>query len=138
MYITSHHTTRPILQAPYRNMIFALCSCFLSFSLSFLVWCGVMRWVAAFFISPPRSIWSCPLQEHLVGDGREDTKHEMARHFELCDSDGDGYLTFSQFLHWVELCDLNPEDHLQVGALPCRAVLCHAMLKIETRAWEKE
>lgn len=65
-------------------------------------------------------------QEHLVGEGAEDTKHEMARHFELCDSDGDGYLTFSQFLRWVELCDLNPEDHLQVGAVPC-----HALVKTE-------
>eukprot|EP00752_Nemacystus_decipiens_P012110 g10735.t1 len=54
------------------------------------------------------------VQEHLVGEGGEDIKHEMARHFDLCDSDGDGYLTFSQFLRWVELCDLNPEDHLQV------------------------
>lgn len=70
---------------------------------------------------------SSVLQEHLVGEGGEDTKHEMARHFELCDSDGDGYLTFSQFLRWVELCDLNPEDHLQVAVVPCRAVLCRAV-----------
>eukprot|EP00903_Cladosiphon_okamuranus_P008378 g8056.t1 len=55
------------------------------------------------------------VQEHLDGEGGENAKHEMARHFELCDSDGDGYLTFSQFLRWVELCDLNPEDHLQVS-----------------------
>ncbi|CAN0158146.1 unnamed protein product [Pylaiella littoralis] len=54
------------------------------------------------------------VQEHLAGDGGENIRHEMARHFELCDSDGDGYLSFSQFLRWVELCDLNPEDHLQV------------------------
>ncbi|CAM9536619.1 unnamed protein product [Scytosiphon promiscuus] len=53
------------------------------------------------------------VQEHLAGAG-DDTKHEMARHFDLCDSDGDGFITFSQFLRWVELCDLNPEDHLQV------------------------
>lgn len=72
------------------------------------------------------------LQEHLVGAGKEDTKLEMARHFELCDSDADGYLTFSQFLRWVELCDLNPEDHLQVGGI----VPCHAVLEIE-RACEK-
>ncbi|CAM9810048.1 unnamed protein product, partial [Ectocarpus sp. 8 AP-2014] len=55
------------------------------------------------------------VQDHLVGDGGEDTKHEMARHFDLCDSDGDGYITFSQFLRWVELCDLDPDDHLQAG-----------------------
>ncbi|CAB1120233.1 unnamed protein product [Ectocarpus sp. CCAP 1310/34] len=55
------------------------------------------------------------VQDHLAGEGGEDTKHEMARHFDLCDSDGDGYITFSQFLRWVELCDLDPDDHLQAG-----------------------
>ena len=62
------------------------------------------------------------LQEYIAGEGGEETKHEMARHFELCDSDGDGYISFSQFLRWVELCDLNPEDHLQVR-VPCRVVV---------------
>lgn len=38
----------------------------------------------------------------------------MAQHFELCDSDGDGFITFSQFLRWVELCGLNPDDHIEV------------------------
>lgn len=67
-------------------------------------------------------------------------KLEMARHFELCDSDKDGYISFSQFLRWVELCDLDPEDHLEVGrvpflrrrthdavpyrGVPCRSTLC--------------
>lgn len=44
----------------------------------------------------------------------EEATAEMAQHFRLCDADSDGFLTFSQFLRWVELCDLNPEDHVQV------------------------
>ncbi|CAM9115622.1 unnamed protein product [Laminaria digitata] len=54
------------------------------------------------------------VQEFLGGEGGDDAKHEMAQHFELCDGDGDGFITFSQFLRWVELCGLNPDDHLQV------------------------
>ncbi len=76
----------------------------------------------------PKLVLCCRfLQEYIAGEGGEETKHELARHFELCDSDGDGYLSFSQFLRWVELCDLNPEDHLQVRihptVMPCR-LLC--------------
>ena len=54
------------------------------------------------------------VQEYLGGEGGDDARHEMAQHFELCDSDGDGFITFSQFLRWVELCGLDPDDHLQV------------------------
>jgi hypothetical protein len=32
----------------------------------------------------------------------------------VCDSDSDGELTFSEFLRFVDLCDLNPDDHISV------------------------
>lgn len=52
----------------------------------------------------------------------------MAQHFELCDTDGDGFISFSQFLRWVELCDVNPEDHVQVhssAGSPDINILCN-------------
>lgn len=58
-----------------------------------------------------------PDQEHTSKQVADKAEAEMAQHFRLCDADGDGYITFSQFLRWVELCDLNPEDHLQVHTL---------------------
>ncbi|CAM9195659.1 unnamed protein product [Chrysoparadoxa australica] len=37
------------------------------------------------------------------GDGAE---QQLASRFDSCDLDKDGSITFSEFLHWVELCDL--------------------------------
>jgi hypothetical protein len=40
--------------------------------------------------------------------------HTSQAYFDVCDSDSDGELTFSEFLRFVDLCDLNPDDHISV------------------------
>ncbi|KAG5175507.1 hypothetical protein JKP88DRAFT_351430 [Tribonema minus] len=34
-------------------------------------------------------------------------------YFDVCDADADGAITFSEFLRFVELCDINPEAHIE-------------------------
>lgn len=44
----------------------------------------------------------------------QDSEREIFTYFDVCDHDGDGEITFSEFLRFVDLCDLNPEDHIGV------------------------
>lgn len=45
----------------------------------------------------------------------------LQAYFDVCDHDHDGEITFSEFLHFVELCDLNPEHHMAVSDADVRA-----------------
>ena len=38
----------------------------------------------------------------------------LQAYFDVCDHDGHGGLTFSEFLRFVDLCDLNPDHHISV------------------------
>lgn len=69
----------------------------------------------------------------MSGADGDSVRLDMAHHFELCDKDGDGFITFSQFLRWVELCDLNPEDHLQVRNAGCAPILRMVDERIRSR-----
>ncbi|CAM9409106.1 unnamed protein product, partial [Choristocarpus tenellus] len=54
------------------------------------------------------------VQVWYISAGGKKAEHDACLYFNACDQDGDGFLNFSQFLRWVELCDLEPEFHIKV------------------------
>jgi hypothetical protein len=51
---------------------------------------------------------------HTLISTHHTSQHTLQAYFDVCDSDSDGELTFSEFLRFVDLCDLNPDDHISV------------------------
>ncbi len=53
-----------------------------------------------------RAAWS-PINDFIM-----DQEQEAYTYFDVCDHNGDGEITFSEFLRFVELCGISPEDHI--------------------------
>ncbi len=65
-------------------------------------------WQCTASLESLRAAWS-PIADFVA-----DQEQEAYTYFDVCDHDGDGEINFSEFLRFVELCGINPEDHIGV------------------------
>ncbi len=65
-------------------------------------------WQCTASLEALRAAWS-PIADFVA-----DQEQEAYTFFDVCDHDGDGEITFSEFLRFVELCGINPDDHIGV------------------------
>ncbi len=79
-----------------------------------------------------RAAWS-PIADFVA-----DQEQDAYTYFDVCDHDGDGEITFSEFLRFVDLYGINPDDHIGVDDDLLRSLFAKACARSHSSPGHEE